>query len=67
MTVARTARRRRKQAVNRFRHLARIGRGNNNRTIYSMHSVETYEKRAAAARERRLNMAARRGSKGRKS
>ena len=59
MTVARTARRRRKQAINCFRHLARIGRGNNNRTIYATHTKETYEKRAAQARERRLNIAAR--------
>ena len=59
MTVARTARRRRRQAVNRFRHMAMIGRGNNNRTVYTTHTTETYEKRAAQARERRLNIAAR--------
>ena len=59
MTIARTARRRRKQAVNRFRHLARIGRGNNNRTVYSTHTIETNQKREAQARERRLNIAAR--------
>jgi hypothetical protein len=45
--------------VNRFRHLARIGRGNNNRTIYATHTKETYEKREAQARERRLTLAAR--------
>lgn len=61
--IARTARRRRKQAVNRFRHLARIGRGNNNRTIYATHTKETYERRAAQAREKRLAMVARKGRK----
>lgn len=61
MTVARTARRRRLQARNGWRHLARIGRGNNNRPYFSKHTVETYQKREAAARERRLLIAARKG------
>lgn len=48
MTVARTARRRRKQATNKFRHMALIGRGNNNRSVYSVHSKEYYERHQAA-------------------
>lgn len=63
MTVARTARRRRIQARNGWRHIARIGRGNNNRPHYSKHSVETYQKREAAARERRLTIQLRKGRK----
>jgi ribosome-binding protein aMBF1 (putative translation factor) len=59
MCVTSTAKRRRRQAVNRFRHLARIGRGNNNRSYFTTHSNETYDKRAAAAREKRLMMQAR--------
>lgn len=45
MTVACTAKRRRRQARNRYQHLARIGRGNNNRPFYSMHSKEYYERK----------------------
>jgi hypothetical protein len=59
MTVARTARRRRKQAVGRFRHMALVGRGNNNRSVYASHTVETYDKREAQAREKRAMLAAR--------
>jgi hypothetical protein len=63
MTVARTARRRRKQAVDHFRHMAKIGRGNNNRPIYSTHSSEYYKKHEAMLLERQKAMAARKGKK----
>ena len=53
MTVARTAARRRRQAVAGFKHMARIGRGNNNRPKFSHHSIETLNRREAAYRERR--------------
>jgi hypothetical protein len=53
MTVTATAKRRRRQAVQAFNHIARIGRGNNNRSYYARHSVETLERREAQFRERR--------------
>jgi hypothetical protein len=63
MTVARTARRRRIQSKMGYRHLARIGRGNNNRPYFSHHSKDTLDKREARARERRLALQARKGRK----
>lgn len=56
MTVARTARRRRIQARNKFRHMAKIGRGNNNRPIYSMHTKDYYERKETHARDVRVRM-----------
>lgn len=53
MTVTATAKRRRQQAVNGFNQIARIGRGNNNRSYFSHHSVATLKKREQAFRERR--------------
>jgi hypothetical protein len=63
MTVARTARRRRLQAVNNYRHMAHIGRGNNNRPYYSKPTLETSRRREAQLREKRLNMEARRAKR----
>lgn len=63
MTVAATAKRRRKQAVMGFRQMARIGRGNNNRPYYSKHSVDTLERREAQFRERSKMLAMRVGKK----
>jgi hypothetical protein len=53
MTVTATAKRRRRQAVNAFSHMARIGRGNNNRPHFARHSIETLDRREAKFRERR--------------
>lgn len=50
MTVARTARRRRRQHQISFRHLARIGHGPNNRPVYRKHSLSNVHE--AIARER---------------
>lgn len=66
MTVAATAKRRRKQAVMGFRQLAHIGRGNNNRPYYSKHTVDTLERREAAFRERTKVLAMRAGKKRKK-
>ena len=63
MTVARTARRRRLQAVNNYRHMAHIGRGNNNRPYYSKLDLGVSQKREAQKREKYLNMQARRARK----
>jgi hypothetical protein len=52
--AAATAKRRRKQAVGGYRHLPP-----QRRPHYVTHSRETYERREAAARERRLAMALR--------
>lgn len=60
---ARTAARRRRQAVQNYNHLARIGRGNNNRPIYHKRSVATLTQREAAFRERQKQLAARKGKK----
>ncbi len=46
MCVARTARRRRKQAKNHYRHLAKGGvSSGNSRPIYKKHSPEYYRKK----------------------
>ena len=63
MTVAVTAKRRRRQAVNRFKHMALIGRGNNNRSVYARHTAETLKKRQDALIEKQKMMAARRSRK----
>ena len=60
MTVTATAKRRRRQAVNNFRHIAHIGRGNNNRPYYSKPDIATSQKREVQKREKMLNMQARR-------
>jgi hypothetical protein len=52
--AAATAKRRRKQAVMGYTQWALRGR-----PIYRSHSKETYDRRAAAANERRREMAAR--------
>jgi hypothetical protein len=59
MTVASTAKRRRRQAVLGYRHLAHIGRGNNNRPYYYHRSKDILERREARARERLKALAAR--------
>ena len=59
MTVAATAKRRRRQAVMGYRHLARLGRGNNNRSYFPHHTRETLERRAAEAAEKRIAMQSR--------
>lgn len=53
---ARTARRRRRQAAIGYRHLARIGRGNNHRPIYRRTDEATAARREAekAAKRREL-------------
>lgn len=63
MTVARTARRRRLQAVQGYRHMARIGRGNNNRPYYTRHTKEYYERHEAMTRETRIAMQGRKKKK----
>lgn len=49
--VTATAKRRRKQAVNGLKHLNRMGR-----PVYRAHTSETYDKREAAKREKRIAM-----------
>lgn len=61
MTVASTAKRRRRQAVLGWRYMARIGRGNNNRPFYSTHSAEVMKKREADKVERQKLIMARKG------
>lgn len=56
---ARTAARRRRQAVSGYRHLARIGHGNNNRPIIKKRSVEKQARHEARLRERMKAMASR--------
>ena len=59
---ARTAARRRRQAVQGYNHLAFIGRGNNNRPIYHKKSVSKLTRREAAYRLRmKLFMARKKG------
>lgn len=59
MTVAATAKRRRRQAVQGYNHLAFIGRGNNNRPIYHKRSVSKLTKREQLYRERLKQLQAR--------
>lgn len=63
MTVARTARRRRCQAVNGYRHLALLGRGNNNRSIIRTHTAEVYQRREREKVEKQRMIAMRKGRK----
>ena len=56
--AAATARRRRKQAVGGYKN-----EPPRTRPHYSAHSREVWERRAAAARERRLALEARKGKK----
>ena len=51
MCVTATAKRRRRQAVNGYKHLPP-----RQRPHYVQHSGETYEKREAQAREKRLSL-----------
>lgn len=53
---ARTATRRRRQAVLGYSHLALIGRGNNNRPIFHKKSIEKLTRREQILRERRQEM-----------
>ena len=66
MTVARTARRRRLQAVKNFRHMAHIGRGNNNRPYYSKQDAGVSQRREAQKREKQLMIQLRKGASRRK-
>lgn len=54
MCVCATAKRRRKQAKMGYTHLTK-----RQRPTYRAHTAATYDKRAAQAREKRLNMQAR--------
>lgn len=58
---ARTAARRRRQAVQGYNHLARIGRGNNNRPIYSIKSADKQTARLKALIEKQKMIAMRKG------
>ena len=58
---ARTARRRRSQAVQGYNHLARIGRGNNNRPIIRIKSATKQQRREAMVREKLKLIALRKG------
>ncbi len=58
---ARTAARRRRQAVNGYRHLARIGRGNNNRPIIRTKSAEKQQARLHALIQKQRDIAMRKG------
>lgn len=58
---ARTAARRRRQAVNSYRHLARIGHGNNNRPIIRNKSAEKQQRRLQEIIEKQRVMAMRKG------
>ena len=59
---ARTAARRRRQAVQGYNHLALIGRGNNNRPIYHKKSITKLTRREAAYRLRmKIFMARKKG------
>lgn len=58
MTVARTARRRRKQAAMGFRHLAKLGR-----PIYRKTSEDKLARREQEQRERLKMLNARKGAK----
>lgn len=60
---ARTAARRRRQSVMNYRHLAKIGRGNNNRPIIRKKSAETLTKHEQRLRERMKMMMARKVSR----
>jgi hypothetical protein len=66
VTVARTARRRRLQAVMGYRHMAHIGRGNNNRPYYSKMDAGVSQRREAQKREKQLMMQLRKGASRRK-
>ena len=60
MCVARTARRRRKQAKNHYRHLAKGGTSNGNtRPIYKKHSPEYYRKKLTRVIDKQKKMAMR--------
>lgn len=61
MSVARTARRRRLQAIQGYRHMARLGHGNNNRPIYHKRSESKLQRKEAQLRERMKQMALRKG------
>lgn len=57
---ASTAKRRRRQAVNGYRHLAKIGKGNNNRPVYGKRSLSKLARKEAAYRAKQKQIAARR-------
>lgn len=63
---ARTAARRRRQAVNGYRHLALIGRGNNNRPIIRTKSHEKQQARLAALIQKQRDIAMRKGQRKRR-
>ena len=56
---ARTARRRRKQAVMGYRHMARIGRGNDNRPIFTRTDAATAARKEAQKAAKRRELIAR--------
>ena len=57
------AKRRRRQAVQGYNHLARIGRGNNNRPIFHKKDAAKAAKRQAALVEKQKLMQMRKGMK----
>lgn len=56
---ARTARRRRKQALLGHNHLAKLGRGNNNRPIFHKKSVTKLQRKEQLTREKMKTIALR--------
>ena len=60
---AQTAKRRRRQAALGYNHLARIGRGNNNRPIYHKKSITKLTRREQAYRLRLKQFMARKKGK----
>jgi hypothetical protein len=63
MSVTATAKRRRRQALNGYRHLARIGRGNNNRSIIRKPDAAKAARRQQQLVERQREMMQRKGRK----
>lgn len=60
---ARTAARRRRQAVNNYNHLALIGRGNNNRPVYHKTSADKQARKLQALVRKQREMQSRKGRK----
>jgi hypothetical protein len=60
---ARTAARRRRQAVLGYSHIARIGRGNNNRPIFRKKSIAKQQRHEQMLRERQREMQTRAAKK----
>jgi len=61
MSVASTAKRRRRQAVNGYRHLAKLGRPGNSRPVFKKKSLDKLNTKAARLAQRRKELEARKG------